>query len=68
MQNKANFPVIQTNVSAVITKGCEHLTMNNEPKKQTQTKPFSAFNNNTCCHHNFFAISRFGIDQRLQIA
>jgi hypothetical protein len=39
MQNKPNFPDAQMNVSAVITMNYEQLTMNNEPKKQTQSNP-----------------------------
>ena len=92
MQNKANFPHHQMNVSAVITMNYEQRTMNYEIKnKANQTQPvvslpalyalsvvegsavegvesISAFNNNACCYHNFFANRRFAIDQPLQIA
>ncbi len=39
MQNKANLPVSQRNVSYVKTKNYEQKTMNCELIKQTQTKP-----------------------------
>jgi hypothetical protein len=39
MQNKPNLLDTQMNVTIVLTKHYEQITMNNEPKKQTQTKP-----------------------------
>ena len=39
MQNKANLPDIQMNVSYVKTTNYEQRTMDNEPIKQSQTKP-----------------------------
>jgi len=41
MQNKANLLDIQMNVSYVKTKNYEQRTMDNEPIKQSQTKPIS---------------------------
>jgi hypothetical protein len=39
MQNKPNFRDAQMNVTYFLTKNYEQLTMNNEPTKQTQSKP-----------------------------
>ena len=41
MQNKANFPDIQMNVSYVKIKNYEQGTMDNEPIKQSQANPIS---------------------------
>jgi len=41
MQNKANLLDTQMNASYVKTKNYEQRTMDNEPIKQSQTKPIS---------------------------
>lgn len=42
MQNKANLPNIQMNVTYVKTRSYEQKTMYNEPTKQSQSKPISS--------------------------
>ncbi len=41
MQNKPNFPDTQLNASYVKTKNYEQKTAEEEPTKQTQSKPIS---------------------------
>jgi len=42
MQNKPNLLNAQMNVSSVLAKDYEQITMNNEPEKQTQSNPIKA--------------------------
>jgi len=39
MQNKPNLPRTQMNTTFLLAKDYEQITMNNEPEKQTQSKP-----------------------------
>jgi hypothetical protein len=39
MQNKPNFRSNKMNTTFLLTKDYEQITMNNEPKKQTQSNP-----------------------------
>ena len=42
MQNKPNLPKAQMNLSTVLTKNYEQITMNNELKNKPNTKPIKA--------------------------
>ncbi len=59
MQNKPNLPVSQMNVSYVKIKNYEQRTMDNEPIKQTQSKPISIFVRRSLRHQVSFVIRDF---------